>query len=117
MTQTRIIKKYPNRRLYDTQESRYITLTEIRKLVEERIPFTVIERRSDRDITASVLLQVITELEAQQPRLLGTELLEALIRAYRTEDPQALGERLLEALRNQPATSEASAGYGAHKSV
>lgn len=116
MAQIRIIKKYPNRRLYDSQESRYITLAEIRKLVEERVPFQVIERRSDRDITAAVLLQVITELEAQQPRLLGTELLEALIRAYRTEHPERIGERLLDTLREQRG-GETVTRLEAHKPV
>ena len=59
----RTIKKYPNRRLYDTEESRYITLADIRRLVLERIDFVVIDKKSEEDITRSILLQVISEQE------------------------------------------------------
>lgn len=98
MSNTRIIKKYPNRRLYDTQESRYITLAEIRQLVDEHIPFRVIERRSDTDITTVVLLQVVSELESGEQRLLGPEVLGQLIRAYGHGDTEAVEARLLAAL-------------------
>jgi len=59
MSEPRTIKKYPNRRLYDTVESRYITLADIRRLVIERIDFVVIDKKSQADITRSILLQVI----------------------------------------------------------
>lgn len=104
MSKTRIIKKYPNRRLYDTQESRYITLAEIRQLVDEHVPFRVIERRSDTDITTAVLLQVISELESGEQRLLGPELLGQLIRAYGRGDAAAVEARLLEALGVESGT-------------
>ncbi|MDN5874650.1 MAG: polyhydroxyalkanoate synthesis regulator DNA-binding domain-containing protein, partial [Sinobacteraceae bacterium] len=52
----RVIKKYPNRRLYDTHISRYITLEEVRQLVLEHVPFQVEEKRSGQDITRSILL-------------------------------------------------------------
>jgi polyhydroxyalkanoate synthesis regulator protein len=55
----RVIRKYPNRRLYDTIESRYVTLADIRRLVIERIDFVVLDRKSQQDITRSILLQVI----------------------------------------------------------
>jgi len=61
MSELRTIKKYPNRRLYDTVESRYITLSDIRRLVIERIDFVVIDKKSQEDITRSILLQVIAE--------------------------------------------------------
>ena len=63
MSEPRTIKKYPNRRLYDTVESRYITLADIRRLVIERIDFVVIDKKTQEDITRSILLQVIAEQE------------------------------------------------------
>ena len=59
MSEPRIIKKYPNRRLYDTEESRYITLADIRRLVLEEIDFVVIDKNSQQDITRNILLQVM----------------------------------------------------------
>jgi len=52
----RIIKKYPNRRLYDTEDSCYITLAEVRELVIAEVPFIVVEKKTDEDITRSILL-------------------------------------------------------------
>ena len=63
MAAIRIIKKYPNRRLYDTVESRYITLADVRRLVLERIDFIVIDKKTSDDITRAILLQVIAERE------------------------------------------------------
>lgn len=107
MSKTRIIKKYPNRRLYDTQESRYITLAEVRQLVNDRIPFRVIERRSDTDITTAVMLQVVSELESGEHRLLGPEVLAELIRAYDRGNAAAIEARLLSALESATHDSPA----------
>src|ERR1700730_2114422 len=63
MSEPRVIKKYPNRRLYDTVESRYITLADVRRLVVERIEFVVVDKKNNADITRSILLQVIAEQE------------------------------------------------------
>ncbi|MGH8326348.1 MAG: polyhydroxyalkanoate synthesis regulator DNA-binding domain-containing protein, partial [Steroidobacteraceae bacterium] len=63
MSDPRTIKKYPNRRLYDTVESRYITLAEVRKLVVDHVEFIVVDKRTERDITHCILLQVIAEQE------------------------------------------------------
>jgi polyhydroxyalkanoate synthesis repressor PhaR len=79
MNEWRVVKKYPNRRLYDTNESRYVTLADIRRLVLEHIPFKVIDKTTQQDITRSILLQVISEQESAAP-LLTRELLAALIR-------------------------------------
>ena len=57
----RVIKKYPNRRLYDTEISSYITLEDVRKLVLEQVPFCVRDAKSNDDITRSILLQIILE--------------------------------------------------------
>ena len=58
MSEPRVIKKYPNRRLYDTVESRYITLAEIQRLVIEKIDFVVVDKKTNVEITRSILLQV-----------------------------------------------------------
>ncbi|MEY4761842.1 MAG: hypothetical protein RLZZ200_1698 [Pseudomonadota bacterium] len=82
MSDTRVIKKYPNRRLYDTVESRYITLADIRRLVIERIGFLVVDKKSQQDITRSILLQVIAEQEQRGEPLLSQEFLSQVIRCY-----------------------------------
>jgi len=80
----RVIKKYPNRRLYDTAESRYITLADIRDLVIGGVEFTVFDKKSDNDITRSILLQVISEQEQQRDPILSEAFLAHVIRAYGT---------------------------------
>ena len=60
----RLIKKYPNRRLYDTQTSSYITLTDVKQLVLDAEEFTVVDAKSNEDLTRSILLQIILEEEA-----------------------------------------------------
>src|SRR5215212_4694042 len=79
----RIIRKYPNRRLYDTVESRYVTLADIRRLVVERIDFIVLDRKSQQDITRSILLQVIAEQEGGATEtLMSRDFLSQVIRSY-----------------------------------
>lgn len=80
--QTRVVKKYPNRRLYDTVESRYITLADIRRLVMEKIDFVVIDKKSTEDITRSILLQVIAEQEHAGEPLMSQDFLSQVIRSY-----------------------------------
>jgi polyhydroxyalkanoate synthesis repressor PhaR len=82
MSEPRIIKKYPNRRLYDTVESRYITLGDVRKLVVERIDFVVMDKKSQEDITNSILLQVIAEQEHGGDPLMSRDFLSQIIRSY-----------------------------------
>ena len=78
----RVIRKYPNRRLYDTVESRYVTLADIRRLVVERIDFVVLDRKSQQDITRSILLQVIAEQEGGAESLMSRDFLSQVIRSY-----------------------------------
>ncbi|MDY6946751.1 MAG: polyhydroxyalkanoate synthesis repressor PhaR [Pseudomonadota bacterium] len=78
----RVVKKYPNRRLYDTVESRYITLADIRRLVMEKIDFVVIDKKSQEDITRSILLQVISEQEHAGEPLMSQDFLSQVIRSY-----------------------------------
>lgn len=82
MSDTRIIKKYPNRRLYDTHQSRYITLSNVRELVMDETPFNVIDRQSGEDITRSILLQIIMEQEAGGEPLFSADILAQFIRNY-----------------------------------
>lgn len=82
MIEPRVIKKYPNRRLYDTVESRYITLADIRRLVMEKIDFLVIDKKSQEDITRSILLQVISEQEHSGEPLMSQDFLAQVIRSY-----------------------------------
>jgi len=82
MSEPRVIKKYPNRRLYDTVESRYITLADIRRLVMDKVDFVVIDKKSQEDITRSILLQVIAEQEHQGEPLMSQDFLSQVIRSY-----------------------------------
>jgi polyhydroxyalkanoate synthesis repressor PhaR len=82
MSEPRVIKKYPNRRLYDTVESRYITLADVRKLVVERIEFVVVDKKTQEDITRSILLQVIAEQEHAGEPLMSRDFLAQVIRSY-----------------------------------
>ena len=104
MSEPRVIKKYPNRRLYDTIESRYITLADIRRLVVERIDFVVVDKKNNADITRSILLQVIAEQEHLAEPVLSQEFMVSVIRAYGTamqSQVSALLESTLKQLMNQ----------------
>jgi polyhydroxyalkanoate synthesis repressor PhaR len=78
----RIIKKYPNRRLYDTEMSKYITLDDVKNLVLEGVTFCVKDVKSDGDLTRGILLQIISEQEHNGEPLLSIESLTQLIRFY-----------------------------------
>lgn len=82
MAQARIIKKYPNRRLYDTEISSYITLEEVRQLVLDGEDFEVRDAKSGEDLTRSVLLQIIAEHEETGQPMFTTQLLSQVIRFY-----------------------------------
>jgi polyhydroxyalkanoate synthesis repressor PhaR len=81
-TEKRVIKKYPNRRLYDTVESKYITLEDVRKLVLGGVPFCVVDKKTDEDITRNILLQIIIEREEAGEPLFSTDSLTQLISYY-----------------------------------
>ena len=82
MAQLRTIKKYPNRRLYDTEISSYITLEEVRQLVIDNEEFEVRDAKSGEDLTRSVLLQIISEYEERGQPMFTTNLLSQIIRFY-----------------------------------
>ena len=78
----RVIKKYPNRRLYDTEISSYITLEEVRQLVLDGDEFEVRDAKSGEDLTRTVLLQIIAEHEGEGQPMFTTQLLSQVIRFY-----------------------------------
>ena len=82
MASTRVIKKYPNRRLYDTEISSYITIEDVRQLIIDNEDFEVRDARSGEDLTRQVLLQIITEHEQDGEPMLSTQLLSQIIRFY-----------------------------------
>jgi len=82
MAEPRIIKKYPNRRLYDTELSKYVALVDLRKLIHDGVEFKVIDSKSGEDISRSILIQIITEQEAGTEALFSTEMLTEIIRNY-----------------------------------
>lgn len=82
MTELRIIKKYQNRCLYDTSQSKYISLSDLKQMVFDGTAFEVREVKTDREITRQVLLQIISEEENEGNPLFTTEVLMRFIRMY-----------------------------------
>ena len=82
MASTRIIKKYPNRRLYDTETSTYITLAEVKDLVLQYKDFQVQDAKSGEDLTRAILLQIILEEESGGVPMFSTDMLANIIRYY-----------------------------------
>jgi len=82
MESKRIIKKYPNRRLYDTAISKYITLNDVRSLILEDQGIQVVDAVTEEDITRQILMQIINEQENSTEPLFSTALLSRLIRMY-----------------------------------
>ena len=92
MNEPRIIKKYPNRRLYDTTISSYITLEDVKELVIKQVPLKVVDVRSQTDITHTILLQIIIDQEETGPPLFTIENLQQMIRFYRSSAQQVVGK-------------------------
>ena len=93
MKEIRIIKKYPNRRLYDTKDSKYITLEDVKKLVLSGIEFCVKDVKSDEDLTRNILLQIIAEQEQHDGEpFFSTELLTQIIQSYGNSLQSIAGE-------------------------
>ena len=99
MNQPKLIRKYVNRRLYDTSQSRYVNLDDLRQLIISGAEIKVVEQASGDDITTTVLLQIIEDSQRSGAQLLKPEFLARVIRlSANTEDP-ALSDRLNTALR------------------
>jgi len=82
MPDERIIKKYPNRRLYDTEVSKYITVADVRTLVMKGAGFRVVDTTNEEDITRSILLQIMLEEESAGKPLFTVNMLAQIIRFY-----------------------------------
>lgn len=82
MGSPRLIKKYPNRRLYDTQASAYITLVDVKQLVLDGEELSVIDAKTNEDLTRSILLQIILEEESGGLPMFSTPVLTQIIRFY-----------------------------------
>ena len=78
----RLIKKYPNRRLYDTRTSTYITLADVKKLVLQGEEFQVVDAKTSEDLTRSILLQIILEEESAGAPMFSSDVLTQFIRCY-----------------------------------
>ena len=78
----RLIKKYPNRRLYDTQTSSYITLADVKDLVQKQEEFQVVDAKTSEDLTRQILLQIILDEESGGMPMFSSDLLSQMIRSY-----------------------------------
>ena len=87
----RIIKKYPNRRLYDTANSGYITLADVKQMVLESLQFQVIDAKTGNDLTRAILLQIILEEEAGGMPMFSSEMLAQMIRFYGSAQQTIMG--------------------------
>jgi polyhydroxyalkanoate synthesis repressor PhaR len=82
MAAARLIKKYPNRRLYDTQTSSYITLSDVKQLVLDQEEFKVVDAKSNEDLTRQILMQIILEEEQEGQPMFTPPVLSQIIRSY-----------------------------------
>ena len=87
----RIIKKYPNRRLYDTANSGYITLVDVKQMVLDNVEFQVIDAKTNEDLTRTILLQIILEEEAGGMPMFSSEMLSQMIRFYGSAQQTIMG--------------------------
>jgi len=94
----RVIKKYPNRRIYDTQTSKYIKIEDIRDFIVDGINFVVLDSKTGEDITRSVLLQLIIEQESENNPLFTTDNLKMFIRYYGQLPHQPFAEYMNQSL-------------------
>ena len=107
MEHIRQIKKYPNRRLYDTEESCYITFEDVRKLVLRHVPIKVVDAKTQEDLTNNILLQIVMELEQKGAPVFTTAMLEQMIRFYGNDFQKTFSDFLEQSFsmfKNQQAT-------------
>ncbi|MFZ9962326.1 MAG: polyhydroxyalkanoate synthesis repressor PhaR [Burkholderiales bacterium] len=94
VSKERLIKKYPNRRLYDTVTSTYITLSDVKQLVLENSQFKVIDAKTNEDLTRAILLQIITEEESNGAPIFSSQMLYQIIQFYGNAFQQMMGNYL-----------------------
>ncbi len=92
----RVIRKYANRRLYDTQQSRYVTLEDLRRLILDEEPFRVEDAKTGEDLTRTILLSIIIEQEQAdgEAEVFSNDLLAQFIRVYDMAQPLPLARYL-----------------------
>lgn len=117
VSQLRLIKKYPNRRLYDTKTSSYITLADVKELVLGHEAFQVVDAKSGDDLTRSILLQIILEEEAGGAPMFTSDLLAQMIRFYGNAMQGMMGKYLENNIKafadmQQKLQEQAKAIYG-----
>ncbi|MDT8894998.1 polyhydroxyalkanoate synthesis repressor PhaR [Halomonas sp. I1] len=97
----RVIRKYANRRLYDTEQSRYVTLEDLRSLVLDEVPFRVEDAKSGEDLTRTILLSIIIEQEQAdgEAEVFSNDLLAQFIRVYDMAKPLPLARYLEQGTR------------------
>lgn len=104
----RLIKKYPNRRLYDTERSCYITFEDVRELVLRHVPLKVVDAKTQEDLTNNILLQIVMELEQKGAPVFTTAMLEQMIRFYGNDFQKIFGDFLEQSFsmfKDQPTTN------------
>jgi polyhydroxyalkanoate synthesis repressor PhaR len=109
-TKPRIIKKYPNRRLYDTTSSAYITLAEVKQLVIDGKPFAVLDAKTSEELTRSILLQIILEEETGGLPMFSEAALANMIRFYGHTMQGFMGSMLE---KNMQAFTDLQSKFGA----
>jgi len=107
----RVLKKYPNRRIYDTQTSQFVALAEIRQMIIDRESIQVVHSKTGENLTRSVLMQIITEMEQEgHASLLTNRVLEELIRFYGDKIAAMIGpyleQQILQSLASQDQIRE-----------
>ena len=106
MAAIRVIKKYPNRRLYDTDRSCYITFEDVRELILRHIPIKVVDAKTQEDLTNNILLQIVMELEQKGAPVFTTAMLEQMIRFYGNDFQKTFSdflEQSFSVFKDQPA--------------
>ncbi|HXD07291.1 MAG TPA: polyhydroxyalkanoate synthesis repressor PhaR [Burkholderiaceae bacterium] len=114
----RVLKKYPNRRLYDTRTSSYITLADVKQMVLENDAFVVRDAKSNEDLTRSILLQIILEEETGGVPMFSTQMLAHIIRFYGHTLQGLMGtylEKNIQAFIDMQARFAEQSGMGAGK--
>ena len=108
-----VIRKYANRRLYDTRTSRYVTIDDLCMMVKDNIDFRVVDATNGQDITRITLVQIILEIESEGHGLLPVSVLRQLIQVYGGRMEPILSrylERTMDAFFNQQGSAEDALG-------
>ena len=91
-SQARTIKKYPNRRLYDTENSGYITVADVKQMVLDGVDFRVVDAKTNEDLTRAILLQIILEEDSGGVPMFSSEMLVQMIRFYGSAQQTIIGQ-------------------------